>query len=120
MCAFTYGQKNVAPKNRGDFNDCLPYENSYIEPVESSKQQTGLNYFLITESTFLVKESTAFTVESTVTAIGVALAKESAVAAAAIESVFTVAVVSAELQAAKAAAITNTKRIFFIFCDFNF
>jgi len=24
-------KKNVTPKNRGDFNDCLPYENLYIE-----------------------------------------------------------------------------------------
>gem|GEM_PF-3027677 len=40
---FINGTNVDAPKNRGDFNDCLPYENFYIKPVFKFKQSiTGL------------------------------------------------------------------------------
>jgi hypothetical protein len=106
-------QKIVAPKNGGDFNDCLPYENSYGEPAfTSSNREQALNYFLVVSaagaatallSTFTVESATAgFAV---VSAAGVAV--ESALGASGVPSPL--------LQAVKAAAITRAKSTFFIF-----
>ena len=58
-------KKNAAPKNRGDFNDCLPYEKLLYRT--GFVQQATLpvnNYFFVVSLTILV-ESTTTLVEST-------------------------------------------------------
>jgi len=110
-----------APKNRGDFNDCLPYENLYIEPVINFKQSGNWfdnNYFFAAESIFFAAESillAALSIFATAesTTAGIAALIESAVLA---ESAEAVAEVSAELlQATNEVAIAKTKSNFFIF-----
>jgi hypothetical protein len=106
-----------APKNRGDFNDCLPYENLYIKPVFFKQCNRSDNYFFLVLSIFLAAVSIFAAAESiflaAVSIAGIAALIESAVFA---ESIEVVAGVSVELlQAVKDAAIANTKSTFFIF-----
>jgi len=108
-----FSTKNVAPKNRGDFNDCLPYENSYINPAILQATTLDLNYFLIVSVVTVV-----LTVESVTTiaesgATGVTIVVESVVLTS---STF----LSSPLeQDANDAATTANTNNFFIFLCFN-
>jgi hypothetical protein len=110
-----------APKNRGDFNDCLPYENLYIVPVIIFKQSGNRHYnylaFFAEESIFLAEESIFLTAESIfllVESTGVTTVES--IFTTVVESVLVSVLVSVPLlQAVKAAAITHTKSTFFIF-----
>jgi hypothetical protein len=90
-------------------------KNSYIEPAIFCKQLTGVNYFFFKESTFLAIVSTLAAIVSTLAAIVSTLAAVVSTVVVAVESVLGASVVAESLQAAKAAAIANTKSTFFIF-----
>ena len=107
------GRKVDAPKNRGDFNDCLPYENSYINPAILQATALELNYFLIVSVVTVV-----LTVESVTTiaesgATGVTIVVESVV-----ETSSTFLSSPLEQDANDAATTANTNN-FFIFLCFN-
>ena len=111
-------KKVDAPKNRGVFNDCLPYENSYINPAIITSNLAGcVNYFL-TESITALAESMVDFAESMVTLAESITAEAESTVAVAVESVV-VDVEAESLQAAKVAAIANTNNTFFIFLIFN-
>jgi hypothetical protein len=110
-------KKNVAPKNRGDFNDCLPYETLILNRLCFNKQPGRLlNYFLVVSAANLV-ESAALVESALVESVAI-LVESILVESTAVESVVVV-VVEAPPQAANAVVKAKPKRIFFMFCFFK-
>ncbi len=113
FCNYKLFKKVDAPKNRGVINDCLPYENSYINPASLQAMKPDQNYFLV-ESTVTV----VFTVVSVTTIV---VSAGTGVTTVVVSEVITSSTFfSSPLeQDANVAATTANTNNFFIFFIFN-